>query len=325
MTIGGTVSDPAASIVVNGIPATVTQSTFQAAGIMLAEGENVITATATDTAGNRASQSICVYLHTIPPARPTVAATPDVVTQTSRTLTGTKTPGASIWINDIQVVPSDSATTWSASVTLQEGDNVLVITAKNAAGNVSTAHTVTIVVDALPPVITASAPAKTNFTPLILSGTVDDSLTTVTVNGAPASRSRRAFEVSVPLLMGSNTVTITATSPNGFVSTKTLTVIRGAIPAISAIQPADGTKLFPGASLTLAVTASDQEGDPLEYQFLLAGQVVAGWGAGASLPWTPTEAQRGSRLIEVKVRDGFGGVASKQAEVFVLRQPVSPP
>jgi hypothetical protein len=240
-------------------------------------------------------------------------------------LTGTKTPGASIWINGIQVVPSDSATTWSASVTLQEGDNALVITARDAAGNVSAAHTVTIVVDALPPVITASAPAKTNFTPLTVSGTVDDSLTTVAVNGALAPHSGRAFEVSVPLLVGSNTVTITATSPNGFVSTKTLAVIRGAIPVISAIQPADGTKLFPSAPLTLAVTATDQEGDPVECQVLVDGQMMRDWSACQAVAWTPGQSAVGPHAVEIRARDGFGGSASKSADLYVLRKPVSPP
>jgi len=323
--VEGTINDSTALVVVNGIQATVTGTTFRAAGIQIVEGPNVITVTATDPAGNRASQSITVYLDTQPPARPTVAATPTVTTTTAYSLTGTKTPGTSVWINGTQAVPIDTLTTWTATVNLQEGDNVLTIVTKDMAGNQSAANTVTIVVDNLPPVITATAPGKTNLTPLILTGTVDDHLTRVEVNGLVATRSGRAFEAQIPLIEGPNTLTITATSPNGFISTKTLTVVLGTIPTIVATQPVDGSKLYAGTGVTISATATDKENDPLEYQFLLAGQVVAGWGAGASLPWTPTEAQQGLRLIEVRVRDGFGGFASKQAEVFVLRKPVSPP
>ena len=323
--VEGTINDPTASIAVNGIQATITGTTFRAAGIQIVEGTNTVTVIATDPAGNRASQSITVSLNTQPPARPTVAATPTVTTTTAYTLTGTKTPGTSILINGNVAVPLSDATSWSATVNLIEGDNTLAIVARDAAGNQSATNTLTIVVDNLPPVLTVTVPSKTNFNPLAISGTVDDSLTAVTVNGTPASRSGRTFEVSASLIEGSNILTITATSPNGYVSTKTVAVILGTIPTILSLQPADGSKLYAGTGVTISAAATDKENDPLEYQFLLAGQVVAGWGAGASLPWTPTEAQRGLRLIEVRVRDGFGGNASKQAEVFVLRKPVSPP
>ena len=72
----GTVTDASATTVqVNGLPATVTGTTFQATGIQLVEGPNTITAIATDAAGNQATKSITVSLDTQPPARPTVAVT----------------------------------------------------------------------------------------------------------------------------------------------------------------------------------------------------------------------------------------------------------
>jgi hypothetical protein len=323
--VEGTIDDSAAAVTVNGVAATITAGTFRAEGVLLVEGLNVITATATDAAGNQSSRSISVTLDTVPPARPTVGATPPVTTATTHTLTGTKTPGTSIHLNGVEAVPLNDSTTWTVTANLQEGDNALVITAKDAIGHTSASNTVTIIVDALPPVIAATAPAKTNLTPLVLSGTVDDSLTAVTVNGSSASRAGKTFTTSVSLIEGPNTLTITATSPNGFVSTSTLEVVLGTIPTIASTQPADAAKLYAGSATTLAATATDKESDPVELQILLDGAVVAGWAAGAAYPWTPGTSALGLHTVEIRARDGFGGVASRQAQVYVLRRPVPPP
>ena len=323
--VEGTINDSTATVTVNSIQATITGTTFRAEGITIVEGANTISVTATDPAGNRTIQTVTVYLDTQPPARPTVAATPTVTTTTTYTLTGTKTAGTAILINGNVAVPFSDATSWSATVNLIEGDNTLVIVAKDAAGNQSATNTVTIVVDNLPPVITATPPAKTNVNPLTLSGTVDDSLTTVTVNGATATRSGRTFSLNVPLIEGPNTITITATSPNGYASTKTLNVTLGTIPTILSIQPADGTKLYAGTTVSISATATDKENDPLECQILIDGIVTVDWFAGASHPWTPGTAALGPHTVESRARDGFGGFASKQAQVYVLRKPVLPP
>jgi len=325
ISVEGTIDDTAASVVVNGVVAILTAGTFRADGIQLVEGTNTITATATDPAGNSASHSITVVVDTQPPARPTVAGTPPVTTTPSYTLTGTKTPGTSIWVNNVEVVPLGDATSWTATVSLVEGDNVLVITAKKATGNESATNTVNIVVDNLPPVITVTAPTKTNFNPLTIAGIVDDSLTKVEANSVLATRTGKNFQAAVPLVEGPNTVMITATSPNGYTSTKTLSITLGTIPTITAIQPSDATKLYAGQSASIQTVATDKEGDPIEYQVLLDAGVLADWSAASTLSWTPTAAQSGLHTIEVRARDAFGGVALKQAEVFVLRKPVSPP
>jgi len=323
--VEGTTNDSTASVTVNGIPAVITGNTFRADGIALVEGPNTITATATDAAGNASSVSITVTLDTRPPARPTVASTPAVTTAASAALSGTKTPGTSLWINGVQIVPLGEATTWTLTVSLVEGDNVFIIVARDAAGNESTINTVNIVVDNLPPVITVTAPSKTNFNPFVFTGTVDDSLTTVVVNGVTASRSGRNFEAPLPLGLGVNPVTVTATSPRNLVSSASRTITLGRIPTISTSQPADGTTLYVGSAVTIAASATDPEDDPMEYQILLNGQVLSDWATASSSTWTPTEVQQGLRRLELRVRDAFGGFASRQAEVYVLRKPVSPP
>jgi len=321
--VTGTVDDPAASVVVNGIPAAVSSGTFSA-NVPLIEGPNTVTAVFTDPAGNSSSISITVTLNTQPPPRPTVWTPLAVTTASSYPLSGTKTPATSIWINGVEVVPLNDATTWSATVNLIEGDNILLIVAKNALGNVSASATANIVVDNLPPVITVAPPAKTNLNPFTLMGTVDDSLTRVEVNGITATRSARSFEAAVPLLEGPNTLTITATSPRGYVATATRSMTLGTIPTITSVQPTDGTKRPAGTTITIQITATDKEADPVEFQILNNGAVFIDWTSSASHPWTPTATDRGSHTLEVRVRDGYGGYASQQVEVYVARRQVQP-
>ena len=325
VTVEGAVDEPCASVIVNGVAAARHDLAFRADGVRLFEGPNEITVTATDLAGNVAHHAITVWLDTQPPARPTVVIPPPVTSQSIITLTGTKTPGTSLWINGVEVVPINDATTWSATVQLVEGDNVFSIVAKDAVDQPSTAATITVVLDLLPPVLTITAPAMTNLTPLLLQGTVDDHLTIVQVNGLPTIRIGKNFQVSVPLTEGPNVLTVTATSPNGYVSTKTLTVMLGTIPTITDLDPSDGDLLEAGTPLTITARAVDKEGNPVEYQLWLDGQLLVDWTATASYVWTPAPTQEGLHVLEARVRDSFGGFSSRQTEMFVARPLVVPP
>ncbi|MDP3722365.1 MAG: hypothetical protein Q8R91_02575 [Candidatus Omnitrophota bacterium] len=348
ITVEGTLSEPVDSVVVKSEPlgevvaATIEGMTFRAINVPLTEGQNTLTATAIDRVGLSASYTITVYLDTRPPARPTLAATPPVTTATSYTLTGTKTPGTSVWVNGVEVVPLNDDATWTTTIPLVEGDNVLVIVTKDAAGNESTSTAVTIVVDNLPPVISevtfvdpdgqvlrldsSTQSPKTNFSPVTVRGRVDDSLTTVQINGRPeAPQPKRTFEVTLPLSGGATALTLIATSPNDHVTTETFTVTRGTTPILLSAQPADATKHPVGTTLAIQATASDMEADPLEYQILIGGVVVADWSATAPYPWTLRESDLGLRPLDLRVRDGFGGLASIQAEVYILHPAVPPP
>lgn len=65
-TVTGTVSDPTATVVINSIPASVANGSFSAS-IPLAEGPNILTASATSSGGAAATASITVTLDTTPP------------------------------------------------------------------------------------------------------------------------------------------------------------------------------------------------------------------------------------------------------------------
>jgi hypothetical protein len=63
LTVTGTVSDPSATVTANGVASSISSNTFQA-GIDLVEGQNTITAQATDQYGQTASDSVTVTLLT---------------------------------------------------------------------------------------------------------------------------------------------------------------------------------------------------------------------------------------------------------------------
>lgn len=138
----GTIDDDTATVTVNGVGAAVAGGVFTAAGVPLAEGVNILTATAVDPTGNRASDSIRVTYEA-----PDI--TPPLVNITS------PADGATLNASPIEVVgtvddetaevvvngtPATlNGTTFTASgIVLTEGDNTIAATAVDPAGNTGT-------------------------------------------------------------------------------------------------------------------------------------------------------------------------------------------
>jgi len=119
ITISGTISGSPATVLVNGVNATITGSMFTASNVPLIFGANTVTAVATDAAGNSASHQITVHLAT----RMTIQGTVSEST-------------ASVTVNGVPATVT--AGTYTASVPLQLGLNTVTATATDAAGNVST-------------------------------------------------------------------------------------------------------------------------------------------------------------------------------------------
>ena len=330
ITVSGAVDDQAATVSVNGLQAAVAGGAFSVS-VPLVSGLNVLAATATDQAGNAGTASIRVFVKppSRPPAKPTIGTVggpiPDITTANSVTVGGTKTRGTSIWMNGTQVAGLSDELIWTVTLNLTEGDNELTIVAKDATGTASAESVVNVIVDNLPPVVIFQPPAKTNFNPLLVAGSVDDSRTTVTMNGLSTTRAKRGFEASVSLALGPNTLHLVAVSPNGYRTERDYAITLGTIPSIQSVQPLDGTKLYLGIPVTLQASAVDQEADPIQYQFLIDGTVLADWSSIASRSWTPQAAQAGLHRLTIVARDAYGGSRTKDVAVFVVRKPLSPP
>jgi hypothetical protein len=184
---------------------------------------------------------------------------------------------------------------------------------------------VNIIVDNLAPVVTFQPPPKTNANPVTLTGSVDDSLTTVKINGITANRTAKAFDVAVPLTLGANTLTLIATSPRGLVTQRTAAITLGTLPTITSTSPANGTKLYAGMARMLQLTATDAQNDPIEYQVLVDGVALGPWSATATTSWTPNLGQLGVHTLTFSARDADGGSRTKDIEVYVVRPPIQHP
>jgi hypothetical protein len=140
------------------------------------EGDNVITATATDWAGNIMSADITIFVDTVPPT--ITINTVDTPTNTdSQTVTGTVADAFDITVECDATVSNRnvSSTTWSVDITnMSEGDNVITAIAIDEVGN-SASVNATIVLDTgapVTPAITLTDPINiTNVGAVTITGT----------------------------------------------------------------------------------------------------------------------------------------------------------
>jgi molybdopterin-binding protein len=263
------------------------------AGLGLTEGENVIAVTARDEANNE-STDVLTVTYTIPDTTAPVVA---ITSPTSDTLFNTETASLGIggtssdatgvtqvtWSNSAGGNGTASGTdTWDVTgISLTEGENVIIITARDAAGNESTdqlAVTYTIP-DTTEPVIVISSPTSdtiysTGVGNITISGTASDNkrVTQVSwVNSAGgngiASGTDNWSIAGLGLSEGKNVVTVTAGDATGNKSSDLITIqytaqtIDITPPAISLTSPTTGSYLFTrSASVSLSGTASDNIG-----------------------------------------------------------------
>lgn len=142
MVVTGTVSDSGATVRVNGLPAVVTGGSFSAT-VPLAQGRTVLTAVATNSAGHVSSADVMVYRDSIPPRvavygpadGATVFQSPLTVTgMVDDIVVGTVNSGqVAVTVNGVAARVDNRA--FIASVPLATGENTLIISAVDGAGN----------------------------------------------------------------------------------------------------------------------------------------------------------------------------------------------
>lgn len=162
VTVTGSVQDlTEVSVAVNGIPVTVDPAGSFSTKVSLAEGDNFITVSATDAAGNGTSLTRLVTRDTAPPSL-TVSEPVDGATTTSDSITvsGTATDATPLTVTvnstDFPVATDGSFTGKTALV---DGENAIHVTATDAAGNSAlVTRTVTRSSSGLPPDPSTVAP-----------------------------------------------------------------------------------------------------------------------------------------------------------------------
>ncbi|HXI40463.1 MAG TPA: Ig-like domain-containing protein, partial [Bryobacteraceae bacterium] len=142
-TVNGTVSDPTATVTINSIPAAVSNGAFSIQ-LPLAEGPNLITATATSASGLAGTATIQVTLDATPP-HVTITSPPDqfVTTDGSTTISGivndivvgtVNAQQAQVKVNGVAAQVANR-TFQATNVPLNIGTNIIQAVAVDQAGN----------------------------------------------------------------------------------------------------------------------------------------------------------------------------------------------
>ncbi|RKY02763.1 hypothetical protein DRP77_07390, partial [Candidatus Poribacteria bacterium] len=261
--VTGTVSDANLDkVYVNDQEVPVTDGTFTATVNLTVEGPNTITARATDVVGHEATASVTVIRDTTPPQiRITSPADGSWVNQGTITVTGTVSDANldKVYVNDREIPVTDGS--FSTTVSLAEGENVITAKATDLAGNEAT-MSVTVTLDTIPPQIQIISPTDgtwINRDVITVTGTVSDAnLDRVEVNGVSAVVSDGTFSAEIQLLnKGDNLVTARAFDKAGNSAEHVITVKRDTAKPTLANPSVSPAVVRNGDQITLEVDASD--------------------------------------------------------------------
>ncbi len=223
------------------------------------------------------------------------------------TLTGT-TPIA-VTVNGIWAYLSSGSVGFQRTLTLTDGTHTIRALAGNSWGHMG--DEVTVTVDTVAPVISIAAPAAGTLTTgdsIIVSGTATDAtsgIASVVVNGVSATLVGSAFNALVPLALGANSITATATDVAGNTAAASRSVTRGITPTVVITAPAAGllTNQTP-----IAVTGTVSGTVPVTVTVNGVAATVTGetWTASVALG-------EGSNTLSASAVNAFGNGSSSVA------------
>jgi hypothetical protein len=309
-------------------------TTWSVSNVALQAGENIITVTARDAAGNTNTDSLTVIYtppDTTPPvisiSAPTSSSTTTVQT-TPLTIGGTASDAVGVtevtWVNNRGGSGSATGTTaWSvAGIALQSGQNILTVTARDAAGNTSSdTLTVTYNPDTTAPTVTITSPTSNSTTTvqtatINIGGTASDAVGVTQVSwvnnrggSGTASGTTSWSETGIELQRGQNILTVTASDAAGNTRTDTLTVTYNpdtTNPAVTITSPTSSTTTTVQVSpINLGGTASDAVGVT---QVTWANNRGGSGTASGTTSWTVAGIvlQSGQNILTVTARDAAG-------------------
>lgn len=137
-------------------------------------------------------------------------------------------------------------------------------------------------------------------------------------SGGSISGTGAAANWTAPAEAGSYDVTVMVTDGHGEEVTKcvTIEVRANRAPIISSLV-ADADWTLPSGALQLTCTASDPDGDDLNYEWTASGGDISG--TGASVNWTAPQ-QVGVHNVTVVVKDGHGSSATGSLPISVTTE-----
>lgn len=195
---------------------------FEQEGVALVEGYNVFEVTVTNVGDVTQTTSLMIVSDltcTLWVAEPT-----GLTADAHMTLQGFTEMGAAVTVDGSPAAVGPDGS-WTADVTLSEGDNALLVEAEDALGNTASA-TVHVTLDTTPPDLEIDSPdddSTVDEPSVVVEGTTDAGAW-VYVNGVLASDGSSSWEAIVVLAEGGNTITVTAMDELGNSVTETVSV-----------------------------------------------------------------------------------------------------
>ena len=324
LTLSGTASDSVGVTQVSwannrGGSGTATGTTsWSIAGIALQSGANVMTVTARDAAGNVATATLTVTFNSAPVLAAIANQSTAVGTAVSLQLAGSDPDGGTL---------TYTATGLPAGLVLASGTGMIAgtpttggtysVTATVSDGTLTASRTFTWTIlagDTSAPVIVINGPTlnatyTATTSTLVLSGTASDNVGVTQVTWASnrggsgtASGTTAWTGWSVPLLSGTNVLTVTARDAAGNTATDVLTVTYNVANVAPTLASVSNRTTRIGQTVSLQLVGADANGDVLTYS---ATGLPAGLSLNAStglISGSPTTV--GTYVVSVTVSDG---------------------
>jgi len=213
--------------------ATITSdSIFWATPFLLTEGLHWVSVSAKDNFGNENTTTWGFTVDTIPPYLAVVEPPDGLITNNALVVvSGSTEADASLTVNGAptSVSPNGSFSTFRS---LNEGQNIISVEARDPAGNFKTIDR-TVILDTVPPPLSVSEPLDgswVNYPTVVFRGSTEAGAT-VSVGGQLAVvQSDGSFEVPVALFEGSNPVSVSAEDAAGNKANMLVTVNVDTIP-----------------------------------------------------------------------------------------------
>jgi hypothetical protein len=307
--------EPGAMVYICGTEAKTGRDMFSGS-ITLSEGQNTITATALDAAGNTNSSTVTVRLDSTPPMLGVESPLDGLRTRSPTVeVSGSMEPGSEVYVNGRQVARGADPGVFRTAISLTKEVTTVTVDAIDPAGN----HNVTtrkVVLDTVPPFLKLNSPAEglvTNGSSILVTGEAEAGAL-LSVGGVlqqlPGSAPSRAnFSAPIDLREGQNTILVTARDFAGNQNTSTVHVTLDTIaPPLTIDSPADGAST---ANSTIFIEGSTEPGVLLA----INGQEVPVGRTGSFS--MELRLSQGSNAISVRATDAAGN--SHELSIKVTR------
>lgn len=95
-------------------------------------------------------------------------------------------------------------------------------------------------------------------------------------------------------------------------------------PQITSLLPADNSTFTEKDVINIEVRAQDPDGDPLEYRYLVEGNIIQDWTTLNTYTWQTQSGDIFLKTITVEAKDSYGDTDSKETNVFLYRKASAP-